>query len=288
MAKGKEKQLTGPGAATPPAKPTPAAVKHRKIAVVGCSDTKVLAPYDDPTWEIWAMNNAFVHIRNPSKWFEIHPVKYEKGHFWRRDLIRPGVFKWSLEFRGQKVDDYMKSLANLDVPVWMQQHWDIIPKSVPYPIDEIIKKFGTYFTNSVSYMIVMAIKEISDSGGKGEIGCWGVDMATGSEYGPQRPSCEFFLGIAAGLGIPITIPPEADLLKTRFLYGFQEKEQTVWDDKVNSVLTAMQKRKSDAMQKFEMSRKQIDQYLGAEQAVRELQRIWSNLMDPKIWRDKQI
>jgi hypothetical protein len=96
------------------------------------------------------------------------------------------------------------------------------------------------------------------------------------------------LGIAAGLGIPITIPPEADLLKTRFLYGFQEKEQTAWDDKVNSVLASMQKRKNDAMQKFEMSRKQIDQYLGAEQAVKEMQRIWSNLMDPKIWKDKVI
>lgn len=288
MGKGKEKQtIINPENAAPQRVPQPPPV-HKKIAIVGCSDTKTLAPYGDPTWDIWAMNNSFVHTRRHTKWFEIHPIKFENGTYWRRDLIRPGIFKWVNNFRGQDMRDYMQSLANLDCPIWMQQQWECIPKSVRYPIEEITAKFGRYFTNSVSYMIAMAIKEISDSGGKGEIGCWGVDMATQTEYGPQRPSCEFFLGIAAGLGIPITLPPQADLLKTRFLYGFEEHEQTAWDEKLMSMLSAMGRRKMEAMQKFEMTRKQIDQYLGAEQAVKEVSRIWSNLMDPKIWKDKQV
>ncbi len=286
MAKGKEKdKQTSPAAEVKPPVETP---KRKKIAIVGCSDTKALAPYDDPTWDIWAMNNAFVHTKRFSKWFEIHPIKYENGKFWRRQLVRPGIFKWADNFRGQPMQDYMQSLANLDVPVYMQQHWDIIPKSIAYPIKEVTQKFGTYFTNSVSYMIVLAIVEIAENPGKGEMGCWGVDMATSTEYGPQRPSCEFFLGVAAGMGIPITVPPQADLLKTRFLYGFEEAEQTAWDAKVDNMLQAMEKRKNAAINAFEMNRKQIDQYLGAEQAVREIQRVWSNLMDPKIWRDKKI
>lgn len=289
MAKGKEKvnEEQKPDVGAPKVAPIQPPI-HKKIAIVGCSDTKVLAPYDDPSWDIWAMNNSFVHTKRATKWFEIHPIKFDNNSFWRRELIRPGVFKWVNNFRGQAMNDYMQSLANLDCPIWMQQHWDVIPKSIRYPIEEITQKFGRYFTNSVSYMIVMAIKEISESGGKGEIGCWGVDMATASEYGPQRPSCEFFLGIAAGLGIPITMPPQADLLKTRFLYGFEEKEQTAWDEKMQSMLTAMAKRRNEATQKAQMAQKQIDQYLGAEQAVREVSRIWSNLMDPKIWRDKPI
>jgi hypothetical protein len=257
----------------------------KRIAVVGCSDTKILAPYDDTSWDIWAMNNAFVHTKRHTKWFEIHPIKYDKGKFYRRELIKPGVFKWADNFRGQPMGDYMQSLANLNVPVFMQKHWDVVPMSVEYPLQEIVAKFGNYFTNSVSYMIAMAIKEIIESGGKGEIGCWGVDMATQSEYGPQRPSCEFFLGIAAGMGIPITIPAEADLLKTRFLYGFQEREQVAWEAKVMSILHAMEKRRNDAQAKFELTRNQIQQYMGAEQAIKEVQRIWSNLQDPKIWRD---
>jgi hypothetical protein len=257
----------------------------KRIAVVGCSDTKVLAPYDDTSWDIWAMNNAFVFTKRFTKWFEIHPIKFENRRFYRRQLIKPGVFKWADNFRGQPMNDYMQSLANLNVPVYMQKHWDVIPKSVEYPLKEILSRFGNYFTNSVSYMIAMAIKEIAESGGKGEIGCWGVDMATQTEYGPQRPSCEFFLGIAAGMGIPITIPAEADLLKTKFLYGFQEREQVAWEAKIMQILGSMEKRRNDAQAKFEMSRNQIQQYLGAEQAIKEVQRIWSNLLDPKIWRD---
>lgn len=264
--------------AKPEAVPVAAPVK--KVAIVGCSDTKTLAPYDDKSWDIWAMNNAFGHVKRPAAWFEIHPIKFEGGQYWRRKLIRPGVFEWSKEFRGQEMMAYLEGIAKLDCTVYMRQHWDIVPKSVPYPLEEITAKFGRYFTNSVSYMIALAILQ-----GYREIGCWGVDMATATEYGPQRPSCEFFLGIAAGLGIKITIPKQADLLKTKFLYGFEEREQCEWEAKMISMLDAMAARKAKAMNQYEVANKQIQQYIGAEEAVREVQRIWSNLADTKIWSD---
>jgi len=260
-----------------------------KIAIVGCSDTKHLAPYDDLSWDIWAMNNSFVHTKRQNLWFEIHSIKFDKGHYLRRDLIRPGVFRWSPEFRGVSVDEYMKMLADLDVPTLMQKHWDCIPKSEAYPLADIVKTFGNYFTNSVSFMIALAIKRIVEAKnagtiGRGEIGCWGVDMATNTEYGPQRPSCEFFLGIAAGLQIAITIPPEADLLKTRFMYGFQEREAQAWEEKMLSMMNAMQGRKAAAEAKRNKMDTQVLQYTGAIEAIREVQRIWSNLGDTNIWR----
>jgi hypothetical protein len=106
-----------------------------------------------------------------------------------------------------------------------------------------------------------------------------------SEYGPQRPSCEFFLGIAAGLGIRITIPPEADLLKTRFLYGFQEREQSAWEMKIANMLNSMQVRLQKAQMTQQAAEKQINQYVGAIEGVKETQRVWSNLMTKKTWRD---
>jgi hypothetical protein len=256
----------------------------KKIAIVGCSDTKVLAPYDDLSWDIWAMNNSFAHTRRQTKWFEIHPIKEKDGTYFRRELIRPGVFKWSKDFRGQTVHQYMESLAALDIPVYMQQHWDIIPKSIRYPLEEVLAKFGNYFTNSVSYMIVMAIKEILEGGFKGEIGCWGVDMATTTEYGPQRPSCEFFLGCAAGLQIAITIPPQADLLKTKFLYGFQEREAQAWEEKMISMAQNLENRKQQAAAKAQALQAQVQQYIGAQEAIKEVQKIWSNMGDSAIWR----
>lgn len=280
MAKGKAK----------PKKQEPEAPKQderpiKKIAIVGCSDTKHLAPYVDESWEIWAMNNSFVHVKRQNKWFEIHPIKYENGRYYRRELINPGVFKWSDAFRGQPMQDYMRSLAELDVPVLMQQKWDCIPKSEKYPLERVLKTFSNYFTNSVSYMIALAALEIMDGGYNGHIGCWGVDMATKSEYGPQRPSCEFILGIVAGMGITITIPPEADLLKTRFLYGFQEREQVEWEAKMVNLMNSMAQRQQKTVQKAELLRRQADQYLGAMEGLKEIQRIWSNLYDTKIWKD---
>jgi hypothetical protein len=287
------KQTAAPQAAANPPAPAPAAITAakptRKIAIVGCSDTKTLAPYDDPSWDIWAMNNSFVHTKRQNAWFEIHPIKFENGKFFRRELIRPGVFRWADNFRGQPMPAYMESLANLNVPVYMQQRWDVIPKSEAYPLQKIVSTFGNYFTNSVSYMIALAILQIVEArnGGiisAGEIGCWGVDMATSTEYGPQRPSCEFFLGVAAGLQISITIPPQADLLKTRFLYGFQEREAQAWEEKMLSMLSAMDQRRNAAEAKRGKMHDQVMQYMGAQEALREVQRIWSNLGDKNIWR----
>jgi hypothetical protein len=92
-----------------------------------------------------------------------------------------------------------------------------IPNAVPYPRDEVVEHFGKYFTNTVSWMIAHAIIE-----NRSKIGVYGVDMAQDSEYGHQRPSCEYFLGWAQGLGIEIEIPEASDLLKAPFLYGLED------------------------------------------------------------------
>jgi hypothetical protein len=251
----------------------------KKIAIVGCSDSKDLAPYGDKTWEIWSMNNAF-HVQRPTAWFEIHPIKFSDSKYQRRKLIRPGVFEWSNDFRGMPMADYIKALAALKVPVYMQQHWLDIPLSVKYPIEDVTHRFGRYFTNSVSYMIALAIIQ-----GATDIGCFGVDMAHNTEYGPQRPSCEWMLGVAAGLGVRLVIPDQADLLKTTFLYAFEEREQVAWEKKISSVLKAMETRKAKALSIHDAEEQKVQQYIGAIQAVKEIERLWSNHMAEKTWKD---
>ena len=50
-----------------------------------------------------------------------------------------------------------------------------------------------------------------------------MDMATNEEFSEQRPSCEYFLGWAKGLGIDVFIPPKSDLCKTLWLYPFEDE-----------------------------------------------------------------
>lgn len=236
----------------------------KKVAIVGCSESRDMAPFKDESFEIWGVNNLYSLIPRASRWFEIHLIENDGSKFMRRG---------SVDFRGQKVDDYLAGLAEFaekhKCPIYMQQKWDSLPTSEVYPIDAMVKKYGSYFTNSVSYMLAMAIEEGFD-----EIHVYGVDMAVSSEYHHQRPSCEFFLGVAAGMGKKIYIPAEADLLKTRFLYGFQETENFAWTKKMRSLRAGVQKKRLKAENKMKQAEAHMHQFIGAEQMVEEAIKIW--------------
>lgn len=264
--------------AAPEVREKPEPKKARKIAIVGCSPSKVEAPWDDPSWEIWGVNNLHYHIPRWDRWFEIHLLKFEDGHFWRRsDFDQPrGTFHWSLEFRGQKVDDYVAGLATLGCPIYMQQRWPQIPTSIPYPIDDMVAKFGNYFTNTISYMLALAIDKDPD-----ELGVWGVDMAVMTEYSHQRSSCEYFIGLWDGIqkikgtGKKLYIPETADLLKTRYLYGFQEKEAAAWTKKLRALKVENVQKTQAAAQREEQAKQERFYREGIAQAYRELDKIWS-------------
>ncbi len=50
------------------------------------------------------------------------------------------------------------------------------------------------------------------------------DTLQTAEYAEQRPSCEFYLGHAAGMGIQLFIPEGSDLLRTSHRYGFDDTD----------------------------------------------------------------
>lgn len=176
--------------------------KTLKAAIVGTApSSRDLAPFTDESWEIWGVSNVYGQIPKWDRWFELHNLESRKN-----EQEYPGHYDW---------------LKKQTTPVYMQQRHEEIPASVEYPKQEILDEFGGYFTNSVSYMIALAIHE-----GATEIGIYGVDMAINdvgghSEYAHQRPSCEYFIGLAVGRGIKVDIPRESDLLKVGRLYAYE-------------------------------------------------------------------
>jgi hypothetical protein len=250
--------------------------RKKKLAVVGTADSWKLAPFNQPDWEIWGVNNLYILLQKmippvkPDRWFEIHEITFDKGKFRRRgDAI----------FRGKVCDAYLKELADIDCEIFMQKHWDIVPKSVAYPLKEILDQFPSrYFTNTISYELALGIAMKFE-----EIGVWGVDMAVGGEYHYQRPSVEYFIGIAEGKGIPIHIPAEADLLKSLFLYGFEERRQGLFEKKLKLSLEQMSQRQQQAAMVRDQKNAEFQQYVGAISATKEISKIWANLgTDEKI------
>jgi len=182
--------------------------KVKKVAIVGTAMTFKDAPYDDPSWEIWGLNDHWNQLPRATRWFECNNSACRTANVPHKPEI--------------KRIDWLKKCP---YPVYMEEHYEDVPMSIKYPWDEINAMVGEldpcgigYFTNSVSYMIALAIYEGFD-----EISLYGVDMAVGGEYEKQRPSCEFWVGLAKGRGIKFYIPNESDLLKCMEPYGRSEK-----------------------------------------------------------------
>lgn len=196
-----------------------------KVAIVGSADTsRDLAPYADESWDIWTLNDMYKVAPRMDRTFQLHDP----------DRVR------------QLDPEGWTFITTTQVPVWMHRPVPEVSTAQQYPTETIVKEFGRYFTNSISWMIALAIYEGAD-----EIGVWGVDMAHGTEYAAQRPSCEYFLGIAKGRGIPLHLPEVSDLLKCRELYGLESSAFCANLDNrfnhLNEQLMALRGQKTQAM-----------------------------------------
>lgn len=179
-----------------------------KVAIVGFAPHNVLTPFDSDEWELWGINrlHAVLPGKQWARWFELHALDDYVDDKGQRDEQHFGFLR---SFPG---DLYIR-------PADIGQHG--LVNAQPFPLDSLLAEFVPYFTNTISYLVALAIQM-----GFEEIGLWGVDMAQDHalqmEFGEQRPSVEYFLGVAAGRGIKVTIPDGADLLTAAYLYGFGE------------------------------------------------------------------
>lgn len=234
---------------------------EKRICIIGFTDHWRFAPLagqnDGKTWSIWMMNNFHKQIpeqawRQATEWFNLHPfelVAQDDEHL-----------KWAQE--------------QCAVPYYMFEETDQIAHARVFPQDAALSVAGhNYFTNSVSWMLALAIHRLApqleryktrarellavlhaaqedvhnvsqtqhaprlleevnavqqdaqralqawQDDEQPVIGVYGVDMAVQTEYGAQRPSCEYFIGVAEGLGFKVQMPTQTDLLAASHLYG---------------------------------------------------------------------
>lgn len=198
------------------------AVPARKIAIIGKAPSSfALAPYDDASWEVWILN-TLGHAKEVPRWdrqFELHDLKLTQTP------AHGTYYQW---------------LTQQEKPVYLRDEPPTEFKNgVRFPLGSLLEHFshmagGRYLTNSVSLELALAIYEHDTGEVKvTDIGMWGVDMAQHgfarggsngpftSEYARQRPSVEYWAGVAEGRGIKVHIPPQSDLLKAACIYGYQ-------------------------------------------------------------------
>src|SRR5260221_3230279 len=158
-----------------------------RVALIGYAPSVRHAPWNDPSWTIFGLNDMLLTQPRVDVLMEIHDpaVIKQEGH-WDR-------------------------LKAFNGPIFMQDRYDDLPNSVKYPLAEIAQKYtvgGTdrpYLTCSASLMLAYIIEYLPHVK---EVALFGVDMLMNDEFRAQRPSCEFWLGVAVGRGLPVRVQPE--------------------------------------------------------------------------------
>jgi hypothetical protein len=186
---------------------------RKPLCIIGTASTCGDAPYEEIesdgsfTYDIWGINTSLCNekVKRVDVCFEMHPKRY-----------------WGIQGVTDRLNDFGKRVV-------MQDHYDQIKKSEPYPREAIKKKYhldcmgdNLYVTTTMVWMILMALED-----GYTDISLYGVHMAHETEYAYQRSSMSWVLGIIHGWildGKPykLTIPPESELLKAEYEYGFDE------------------------------------------------------------------
>jgi hypothetical protein len=173
-----------------------------KVAIVGFAQSSMaMAPFNDPTWSIWAMNQLYRRIPRADRWFEIHKN-------WDEHVVEG--------------TDHFGWLSKAPIPVYMVDRIPGITNSVKFPLERVMQGHIDYFTSSVAFMLALAIQE-----GFKEIGLWGIDLIVGDEYFYQKACCEFWIGTAHGKGITVTLPPTTALCRQSHRYGYQSEPESL-------------------------------------------------------------
>ena len=171
----------------------------KKIAIIGCSPgSEMLAPFDDPEWEIWVIAEYCRRYPRVNKMFEIHN------------------FKWTNPETQKLADIGIPFVVSSECPATILGRAHVEPFDYQRACDLMGRN---YLASTCDYMLARAIMESPDV-----IGLWGMDMAVhDSEYFHQNPTANAWIGLAKGMGIDVFVPEESPLFKRTYIYGLTER-----------------------------------------------------------------
>jgi len=181
-------------------------------------------------FEIKKNPKSVIIMATGSGW-ELGPVETEKTIYALNDYVRfekygvkPDIL-FILDVLDEKpqivsgkdnLGEIIQRINQMRVPLIAPYKYEEIPLSEEFPLKECAERFGQpYFSNTIAYMIAYALLK-----GAKEIELYGVNQAGSHEYVEERPSVEYWLGIAVGMGVKITINgKDSQLLKYKGRYG---------------------------------------------------------------------
>jgi hypothetical protein len=224
-----------------------------KVALIGTApSSRMLAPYSDPSWEIWACSPGNMNaLPRVNLWFELHSNLLWPEH---ESYGRP----------------YIEWLKQQTFPIFMQDQ-SLVPNAVTFPRDEMVEMFGDdFFTSSFAWMMALAISK-----GATEIALYGIDMASRDEYIRQRPGFYYFRQMARQRGIKVSAPHESDIMQSPPLYAYVDS--TPFGRKILARRQEVSGRVGGMTQQRDQLNNNINYLQGALEDLDYFESIWSGV-----------
>jgi hypothetical protein len=158
--------------------------------------------------EIYGINDAFLRTPQVTKTFHMHDLEQ-----FLKDPKTNSSTRLCIEHAN----------AHPEMEFYTTYEWPRIPHSKAFPLEEVSDKFKTnYFASTIEYAMAYALWAGCDV-----LNLYGINMTVKQEYIDQKPGCEFWVGVAKGMGVEVNLQYEhTSLLKTRngLLYGYNVKQ----------------------------------------------------------------
>lgn len=188
---------------------------EKRIAICGTAPTRTQIPFDDPTLEIWALNDMHVltDFKRADRWFDLHPL--DKMYFRKENKpvfagdVPAGFFV--------RPHNHIEWLRKQTIPVYVQNAAALgSPTAVTFPKAECEQKIFPTYCSSPAWMVALALLE-----GVTELHVYGIHLATEWEYIHQRPNFESLLTLAAARGVKVILPRGCPLMRASHQYAFE-------------------------------------------------------------------
>lgn len=140
---------------------------------------------------IWCVSTVFKELRS----IGVHPARVYQLH--ERSVFEP----WIKE-EGSRV-------------MLMKAHPEF-PEALVLPADYLMRTFGARFGSSFAWMFALALME-----GFTDISIHGIHLAHESEYGTQRDTFHWFVGVAQAKGIKVNIDEDSGVFIANQAYAYQ-------------------------------------------------------------------
>lgn len=203
----------------------PGAPRRKKVAICGSGGVWSM-PWDDPTYECWAINNFWNAARDSQG-------RLAASRWWEQHQITPDGSGPEAGTPIQDAND-MRWIDTCPVPLYTTEPWPTNPNAVVWPIEYFAKKYRDYFSCTFAMQIVQAFDE-----GFEELAVCGLELLRGTKReATVESSCvNYWLGYVEGRGMKVNIVPAQQpgygrwhqfLLRHPYRYGHQYWLERRW------------------------------------------------------------